>query len=146
MLVAVPFTAPPPEVPIAVAAWSRLADRHPAHAEIAAVDLVIVRYDDQVAVLFGRCPHRGALMADATVEGHSLVCRAHGWDYRYDSGVSDHVEDAPLPRFGAWIDVTADAVLVDEAEITRWRDANPQAFFRQEYLSRAEYMPPPSAR
>jgi hypothetical protein len=43
----------------AVAEWSRLEDRKPAHALVANVDLVVTRFDDQVSVLYGRCAHRG---------------------------------------------------------------------------------------
>ena len=44
--------------------WDELEDRAPAQAAVADVDLVIVRYDDSVTVFYGRCAHRGALMAD----------------------------------------------------------------------------------
>lgn len=44
--------------------WDELKDRKPEHALVANVDLVIMRYDDNVSVLYGRCLHRGALMSD----------------------------------------------------------------------------------
>ena len=56
-----------------VATWSSLADREPAYALVAGVDLVVMRLDDQVAVLFGRCLHRGALLADGHLEGQNLI-------------------------------------------------------------------------
>lgn len=37
---------------------------------VANVDLVVVLYDQQVSVLYGRCAHRGALMSDRHVDGH----------------------------------------------------------------------------
>lgn len=46
---------------IAVADWNSLGDRQPAYALVANIDLVIVRFDDQVSVLYGRCAHLGAL-------------------------------------------------------------------------------------
>jgi hypothetical protein len=42
-----------------VARWSVLADRVPTHALVSGVDLVVVRWDDQVSVFYGRCLHRG---------------------------------------------------------------------------------------
>ena len=54
---------------VPVAKWSELPDRAPTYALVADVDLVVLRYDDEVSVLYGRCLHRGALMADARVEG-----------------------------------------------------------------------------
>src|SRR5690349_21575654 len=57
-------TEPVVIAPVVVAKWSALEDRKPAHALVEDVDLVVVRYDDEVSVLYGRCLHRGALMAD----------------------------------------------------------------------------------
>jgi nitrite reductase/ring-hydroxylating ferredoxin subunit len=59
---------------IAVTNWSELQDRTPMHALVADVDLVIVRFDDTVSVLCGRCAHRGALMSDGHVAGDNLIC------------------------------------------------------------------------
>ena len=73
---------------VKVADWSTLADRTPTHALVENVDLVVVRYGDEVSVLYGRCAHRGALLADGHVDGHNLICGVHNWDYRIDTGVS----------------------------------------------------------
>ena len=40
-----------------IAKISDLGDRQPVHALVANVDLVMIRHDDQVSVLYGRC-HR----------------------------------------------------------------------------------------
>jgi glutamate synthase domain-containing protein 2/nitrite reductase/ring-hydroxylating ferredoxin subunit len=115
-----------------IATFSKLKDRQPAHALVAGVDLVVVRYDDRVSVLYGRCAHRGALMADGYVDGNNLVCGVHYWDYRLDSGVSEYSNAEHLDRFNSWIE--EDAVLVDEDEISAWAAEHPQPFQRDEYL------------
>ncbi|MGB6366392.1 MAG: Rieske 2Fe-2S domain-containing protein, partial [Thermoanaerobaculia bacterium] len=73
---------------IRIAGWDELEDRRPAPALVGNVDLVVVRFDDQISVLYGRCLHRGALMADGSVRGNDLICGVHNWDYRLDTGVS----------------------------------------------------------
>ena len=123
-----------PRRPVPVARWSELADRTPAHAVVADVDLVVIRYDDDVSVLYGRCHHRGALLADGYVEGPNLICGLHGWDYRYDTGVSEYNNDEALHRFHAWIELDDDQVLVDEAEVRAFAEAHPQPYRRDEYL------------
>ncbi len=115
-----------------IAQFASLADRKPAHALVANVDLVIVRYDENVSVLYGRCAHRGALMSDGFVSGDNLMCGVHYWDYRYDTGVSEYNNEESLHKFSAWIE--DDHVLVDEDEIALWARAHPQRFNRQEYL------------
>ncbi len=117
-----------------VATWSTLPDRSPAYALVANVDLVVVRYDDKVSVLYGRCLHRGALMSDATIIGDDIVCGVHQWDYRYDTGVSSYNNSEVLHKFGAWIDESEDAVWVDQDEIAAWEVDNPQAYNRDSYL------------
>ncbi len=119
---------------VPVATWSTLKDREPAYAEVEGVDLVVVRWDDQVSVLYGRCLHRGALLADGTVQGDNLVCGLHGWDFRFRTGVSEYDNREALQRFAAVIDPEADAVLVDADEVAAWGARHPQPYRRSEYL------------
>lgn len=117
---------------VTVARFSEVADRKPAHALIANVDLVIVKFDESVSVLYGRCAHRGALMSDGFVSGDNLLCGVHYWDYRYDTGVSEYNNSESLYKFQSWIE--NDEILVDEDEIKDWAKAHPQPFNREEYL------------
>ena len=57
--------------------WNELQDRKPAYALVSNVDLVLIRYDDDISVLYGRCLHRGALLADGSIEGPDLICGVH---------------------------------------------------------------------
>ena len=109
---------------IPVATLDDLADRAPQHALVGEVDLVIVRFDESVSVFYGRCLHRGSLMADGFVRGTSLICGVHNWDYRLDSGVSEYANEEALPKFTSWIE--GGKVLVDEDEINEWALKNPQ--------------------
>ncbi len=117
-----------------VAEWSDLEDREPAYALVAGVDLVVVRFDDNVSVLFGRCLHRGALLADGHVDGDDLICGLHGWDYRYDTGVSAYNNREVLRKFTSWVDAETDAVMVDEGEVEAWAAEHPQPYDREAYL------------
>lgn len=119
--------------PITVARWSTLNEGAPTGALVADVDLVIVRYGDDHSVLYGRCLHRGALMADGTVIGDNLVCGLHGWDYSYRTGVSSYNDSERLHRFTSWIDVAADQILVDADEIAEWAREHPQPYDRTAY-------------
>ena len=120
--------------PVEIAKWSTLPDREPQYALVANVDLVVVRYDDNVSVLYGRCLHRGALLADGFVRGDDLICGVHNWDYRYDTGVSTYNNEEVLHKFSAWVDVSADSVFVDETEIAAYAAQYPQPYNRNAYL------------
>jgi len=108
-----------------------LEDRVPMHALVADVDLVVIRYDDEVTVLYGRCAHRGALMSDGHVDGKNLICGVHGWDYRLDTGISEYNHAETLPKFNAWVE--DGHVCVDEDEIAAWAQAHPQPYQRDSY-------------
>ena len=98
---------------------------------VANVDLVIVRLDGNVSVLYGRCAHRGALMSDAHVDGDNLICSLHSWDYRLDTGVSEYNNSETLPKFNAWIE--DGQVVVDEDEVAAWAREHPQPYDRDAY-------------
>ena len=65
-------SVPKPNYATKVATWSELEDRKPAYALVGNVDLVLVRYDDRISVLYGRCQHRDALMADGHIARNRL--------------------------------------------------------------------------
>ncbi len=116
---------------IKIADWNGLNDRAPQHALVSDVDLVVIRHDDTVSVFYGRCAHRGALMADGYVDGVNLICGVHGWDYRLDTGISEYNNSETLAKFTAWIE--DGNVLVDEDEIRAWSEQNPQPYKRDAY-------------
>jgi glutamate synthase domain-containing protein 2 len=117
----------------AIASFSELETFKPTYALVAAVDLVVIRLEEEetVSVLYGRCLHRGALMADGHVEGRNLVCGVHNWDYCYKSGVSSYNPSERLKKFSAWVE--DGKVWVDEDEIRAWAVDNPQPYDRDAY-------------
>ena len=116
------------EEPHQIATWSDLPDREPTGARVTGVDLVIVRDDNEVSVLYGRCQHRGVLLEDGHIEGQNLICGVHGWDYRYDTGISEYDNSERLETFTAWVDEADDAVYVDAAEIRAWNADSPTEY------------------
>jgi len=111
---------------------NQLEDRVPKPLQVNGLDLVAVKYDDNISVLYGRCLHRGALMADGHIVGENLICGLHGWDYRYDTGVSEYNHQEALHKFTTLIE---DGVLwLDDEEIEAYQMEHPQPFNRDEYL------------
>lgn len=117
---------------IKVAELTSLEEKVPAHALVKNTDLVIVKHESGFSVLYGRCLHRGALMSDGHIDGHNLICGVHGWDYRYDTGVSEYNNAEKLHKFTERV---ADGALwVSEEEITAFEKDHPQPFDREVYL------------
>ena len=119
--------------PVRIADLDALNDREPAYALVENTDLVIVRYDEEVSVFYGRCLHRGALLADGYVDDHdNLICGVHHWDYRIDSGVSEYNNAEFLHKFEVLL--SDGGVHVDRAEIIAYEELHPQPFKRDQYL------------
>lgn len=116
---------------IEIADLAQLKDRQPFAARVSNVDLVVIRYDDEVSVLYGRCAHRGALMADGHISGDNIICGLHGWDYRFDTGISEYNNAEYLDKFASWID--DHKVWVDKDEILAWEAKHPQPYNRNAY-------------
>ncbi|MBE9040329.1 Rieske 2Fe-2S domain-containing protein [Oscillatoriales cyanobacterium LEGE 11467] len=116
---------------VKIAAWGEIPQRQPVGALVEGVDLVIVRWEDNVSVLYGRCKHRGALMADGSIQGEDLFCGLHQWDYRFKTGVSAYNNSEYLDKFQAWVE--NDNLYVDADEIIAWKRENPQPYNRDAY-------------
>ena len=108
---------------VAVAAAGELGEDRPTAAVAEGIDLVLVRHGGRVEVFEGRCPHRGALLADGRVEGENLICGVHGWDYRLDTGISAYNPAERLHKFTARVE--DGTVVVDRAELAAYRSARP---------------------
>ncbi len=117
--------------PISIMTWSDLPNREPRPAMIGNVDLVVVRFEDNHSVLFGRCLHRGAMMADGHLDGDNLICGVHGWDYGIKTGISAYNNAEVLHKFSSWIE--DDQLMVDADEIGAWERENPQPYNRDAY-------------
>ena len=118
--------------PVIIAQISKLENKKPVHALVNGLDLVVVKFDEDISVLYGRCLHRGALMSDGHIDGHNLICGVHGWDYRVDSGVSEYNNKEVLHKFSTKME--GDNLIVDAFEIDAYLVNSPQPFNRDEYL------------
>jgi glutamate synthase domain-containing protein 2/nitrite reductase/ring-hydroxylating ferredoxin subunit len=116
-----------------VASWDELQPGGVGYAIVGDVDLVVVRWPDGEghSVLYGRCVHRGSLMADGSLVGDDIVCGVHGWDYRYDTGVSTYNNSEKLYRFTSGVD--DGQIWVDADDVAAWLLANPQSYDRDAY-------------
>jgi len=119
--------------PINVGIWNELEPGSLGSVRIEDVDLVVIKWPDGEghSVLYGRCAHRGALMADGHIDGDNIVCGVHAWDYRFDTGISSYRSTDILPKFTSWIE--DGSIWVDADEVAAFAVENPQPFNRDAY-------------
>ncbi|MFL5801100.1 MAG: Rieske (2Fe-2S) protein, partial [Roseiflexaceae bacterium] len=69
-----------------IARVSTLAEGIPVAAQVAGMELVVLKCKGTIAVFQGVCPHQGTLLAGGSVDNGVLVCSGHGWRFDCDSG------------------------------------------------------------
>ena len=124
------------EKPVSLSALSDLKINQPTHAKVLQTDLVLVRYaESEVSLMYGRCLHRGALLADGFVDGKNLICGLHFWDYRVDSGVSEYNPEECLHKFK--LALHEGQLYADEVEVADYEaNVRPSPFKEDEYLGK----------
>ena len=108
---------------VRVASVDDLPSDRPHPVAVDGVDIVLIRRGRTVSALHGRCPHRGALLADGRVEGDLVVCGVHGWRFDSETGLSPVNPAVTLTTFPAW--VSDGEVYLDESAVTEYRRAQP---------------------
>ena len=120
--------------PLKLIEFEAVQDKTPTYARALKTDLVIVRDDQEISVMYGRCLHRGALLADGHIDGKNLICGLHNWDYRYDTGVSEYNNKEVLYKFNSV--VQGEHIYIDEEEVERFEHDNPSPFNEERYLGK----------
>ena len=111
---------------VKIATWSEVPEREPIGVAVDGIDLVVIRRGDDHSVLYGRCLHRGALLADGQIQGENLICGVHGWDYRIDSGVSAYNNKEALEKFTSVLE--GDQLFVNRTEVLHFSMRHPQPY------------------
>ncbi|MBO0322258.1 Rieske 2Fe-2S domain-containing protein [Muricauda sp. CAU 1633] len=117
---------------IQVVEVSKLESKVPFYAKVNTIDLVVIKHEKGISILYGRCHHRGALLADGYIDGKNLICGLHGWDYRYETGISEYNNAERLHKFSETIE--NGFLYVDANEIDEFEWKHPQPFNTDKYL------------
>lgn len=67
--------------------------------EVQGRQLVLVHVGEDFHALDNLCPHRGAPMGAGYLEGNTLYCPMHGWDFNVTTGACGVRPDRPLVRY-----------------------------------------------
>lgn len=75
-------------------------------------ELGIFRVGDRYHAIENACPHAGAPLSEGELEGSTVICAAHGWEFDVCSGIAgSHSFVAPIPCFA--VHVEGDEIFVD---------------------------------
>lgn len=60
--------------------------------------ILLVRIEDEVVAWTDRCPHQGVALSEGAIDGATLVCRAHRWEFDVCSGEGRNPRGVRLRR------------------------------------------------
>jgi cytochrome P450/nitrite reductase/ring-hydroxylating ferredoxin subunit len=94
--------------------------------QVDGTDVVLLKRGHSVVAFEGRCPHRGTLLAEGTIDGEAIVCAGHGW--RFDACTGTNVDPSRpcLRSFATKIidgHVLVDTTALDTADVAPARTA-----------------------
>ncbi len=67
-------------------------------------EILLIRLDGQYHAYDGLCPHSGTPLADGRLDGTSLTCSAHEWEFDARTGAGVNPAAACLKRYEVRVD------------------------------------------
>ncbi|EIJ42276.1 NAD(P)H-dependent nitrite reductase, small subunit [Beggiatoa alba B18LD] len=55
--------------------------------------------DDAIFAVNDRCPHKGGVLSQGIVTGHSVTCPLHGWNIQLESGCATEPNKGCVRKF-----------------------------------------------
>jgi toluene monooxygenase system ferredoxin subunit len=75
-------------------------------AELASVDgeaVLLVNLDGTVRAYSNRCPHQASALDEGDLDGETLTCAKHLWEFNAVTGRSINPDDAELKSYGCQV-------------------------------------------
>jgi toluene monooxygenase system ferredoxin subunit len=83
--------------------------------EVAGVKVLLLNVEDEVRAYLDRCPHRASLLSEGNLEGFTLTCATHLWEFNALTGGGINPESSRLIRFPVRIENGKISVEIPEA-------------------------------
>ena len=96
---------------VKVGTLSRLAAGSVTEASIGREHYAICNVDGRIHALAGTCPHRGGPLGQGAVNGASLTCPWHAWEFDCSTGANDYNPEVKIATFT--VQISGDDILID---------------------------------
>lgn len=96
---------------IRIASTSDLEPGQCMYVVVDGIELAVARVGEEFFVLDNTCPHQGAPLGDGWLDGHSLTCPLHGWQFDVRTGEMPGSPKIKVKRYP--VRVEGDAIFAD---------------------------------
>jgi nitrite reductase/ring-hydroxylating ferredoxin subunit len=90
-------------------------------ARVAGESYAVCNVEGGLYALGGTCPHAGGPLGEGQIEGGTLICPWHAWEYDCRTGVNGFDEDVVLPTYAVRVD--GDDILIEVPAVVDARTA-----------------------
>lgn len=84
---------------VRVAGFEELTPEQPRTVTADGLQVAVVKIGDRIHAFEDRCPHRDAQLSPGTIEGCTIRCPLHGWQFELEQGQCVSGGSLPLPVF-----------------------------------------------
>jgi toluene monooxygenase system ferredoxin subunit len=67
--------------------------------EVAGVKVLLLNVEDEVRAYLNRCPHRASALSEGNLDGLTLTCATHLWEFNALTGTGINPESSRLISF-----------------------------------------------
>src|SRR5260370_17491276 len=67
--------------------------------EVGGVKILLLNVEDEVRAYLDRCPHRASALSEGNLEGLTLTCATHLWEFNALTGRGVNPQSSDLIRF-----------------------------------------------
>ena len=67
--------------------------------EVAGVKVLLLNVEDEVRAYLDRCPHRASALSEGNLDGLTLTCATHLWEFNAVTGMGINPESSRLIGF-----------------------------------------------
>ncbi len=82
-----------------------------AEVMVGGLPVALCHVDGEVRALWGICPHRGGPLGHGAINGESISCPWHGWEFNCVTGRNDFDPDSRVQTFP--VKLEAGDILID---------------------------------
>jgi toluene monooxygenase system ferredoxin subunit len=83
--------------------------------EVGGVNVLLVNVEDEVRAYLNRCPHRASLLSDGSLDGLTLTCATHLWEFNALTGRGINPDSSHLVHIPVRIEHGMIAVAIADA-------------------------------
>jgi glutamate synthase domain-containing protein 2 len=80
------------------------------------IEFVIIDHNSKYTALYNKCPHMGGSLGDGQIDGDSIICPLHSWDFNVETGKGSPGYEDSVPTFE--LKIEGNDILINTSQLS----------------------------